>query len=256
MFNNIAIPKNLQDFCKARVEVNKWINEAQDCINHATEAVKGILPYDLPYTASLKESPKRIMQEVDIRLWQRAFDLTGYAQIMDAQAQREFHNTLKTNPPEFNENNIRSIFLSAAQESEAMFKRGIVNVFKYLSNEYKANSKDPFVIGEKCIMRGMFSGWIGYLTLHYGRAADQINDIDRVFKTLDGKQHHPRELETKINEAVKAGNDYEDDYFKIKAFKNGNMHLWFKRRDLLDKVNTIIAEWYGDHALADGTNSM
>ena len=82
------------------------------------------------------------------------------------------------------------------------------------------------------------------------RSEAKINDIDRVFKVLDGKSHIPRSLEMGINGALIDKKIYEDDYYRIKGFKNGNMHIEFKRQDLLDKANLMIHKYYKGRALA------
>jgi predicted RNA methylase len=42
------------------------------------------------------------------------------------------------------------------------------------------------------------------------------------------------------------------DYFRVKAFKNGNLHVWFLRDDLVEKVNQLLADYYGA-ALGDAS---
>src|SRR3546814_919223 len=37
----------------------------------------------------------------------------------------------------------------------------------------------------------------------------------------------------------------ESEFFRAKAFKNGNLHIWFKRDDLVIEVNKLLAEYYG-----------
>jgi hypothetical protein len=47
----------------------------------------------------------------------------------------------------------------------------------------------------------------------------------------------------------------EDEYFLIRSYKNGNAHLWFKRDDLVEKVNKLLGEYYGEvigDAMTDG----
>ena len=75
--------------------------------------------------------------------------------------------------------------------------------------------------------------------------APDWNDVDRVFKTLDGKKYVERSLSCAMNTAFQDGGYYEDEYFAAKAYKNGNLHLRFKRADLVEKVNLIIAKRYG-----------
>ena len=48
-----------------------------------------------------------------------------------------------------------------------------------------------------------------------------------------------------------AQSEHVGDFFRVRIFKNGNAHLWFTRKDLLAKVNKLLAEHYGA-ALGDG----
>ena len=83
--------------------------------------------------------------------------------------------------------------------------------------------------------------------------SEKMNDIDRVMQTLDGNKHQPRSFETAARQTMgKEVNTYEDEYYKLKAFKNGNVHIWFKRLDLLEKLNKVISEYYNGQALASG----
>lgn len=38
----------------------------------------------------------------------------------------------------------------------------------------------------------------------------------------------------------------ESEFFKVCVYKNGNAHVWFKRDDLVEKVNKLLADYYGE----------
>lgn len=248
---DLVIPKNLQDFCAMRVTVATFLCQAAKLLQDADEALETVYRYGLPREAKPSNSVEESLREIDQCLWDEAFDLTGFKQVMDSEALRDFRASLKKDTPEFNENNVRSIFFSAAADAENMFARGLVNVFLDLSKIHKTNSKSPFKVNRKAIMGYMVSNnYMGGLCLRCGRSSDQINDIDRVFKLLDNKKHLPRELESAINGAFKENNLFENEYYKIRGFRNGNLHIEFKREDLLDKANTVISQYYDGKALA------
>lgn len=104
------------------------------------------------------------------------------------------------------------------------------------------------------ILEYMFeTRWRGGLELRHCSYRDPgayMNDLDRVFRIIDGKDHQPHALQNAINTAMADGNIYEDGYFHVKGFRNGNMHLKFKRTDLLDKANRMIGDYYNGNALA------
>lgn len=246
----IAIPKNLKDYCATRDKVLAMINQAYQLLKAAEKDCNELAHHIFPYEAYTREDFNTAKKSLDKRLWRVAFDKTGFLQIMDAEQKRKFDSDVEKNTPEFTVDNIKSIFLSVAQDADMMFARGLVNVFLRLSKHHVTNNKEPFKIGKKAITGYAFSpSWAGGIQLNY-HFNERINDIDRVFKSLDGKKHNPRELETAINGAMKHGNIYEDEYFHIKGFKNGNMHIMFKRDDLLDKANKIIHDYYNGKGLA------
>src|SRR5699024_3041272 len=148
--------------------------------------------------------------------------------------------------PEFNESNIRSNFVDMATRAETIFQRGIVNVFRHLSPDYKRHSDRPFEVPHRVILNGACRPSFGRgMTVSYGPHAAEINDIDRVFKVLDGEKHVARSLQSALDDCWRDEPEYEDDYYKARCHKNGNVHMTFKRADLLTKANDLIAEYYG-----------
>lgn len=253
---NLALPTTLPDLLKARDDALRLIADARRLTEMAEEALG---PYGralMPSGAKLAEDDKRIRAEMDSRMWRRAFDLTGLRQLMDEQAVTEFEKSLCPAPPEFTMDNIRATFIELHQGAEDMFRRGVFNVFRWLSDSYRTNEKEPFRIGRKVVMTCMVGlAMRTGLSIRYDRAASKLNDIDRVIQTLDGKRFEPRTLEVAMNVAFAKREVFENDYFRAKAFRNGNLHLEFKRLDLLDKVNEEIAAYYGDGALPDACNA-
>lgn len=253
IFTNLAVPSTLTDLLDARDEALRLIADARRLTEMAKATLEKHGPYLMPRGGQLPEDDKRIRAELDCSMWRRAFDMTGFKQLMDAQAVAEFEHSLSPRPPEFTEANIRATFIDLRINACSMFRRGVVNVFRYLSDDYRTNASEPFRIGRKVVMSWMVApSFKRGLQIRYGGSADRLNDLDRVFQTLDGKPFLPRSLESAMNGAFEAGSIFESDYYRAKAFKNGNLHLEFKRLDLLDKVNEEIAEFYADGCLADG----
>lgn len=250
---NVAIPSTLFDLLTARDDALRLIADARKTIEMARDLLAVCGPYLMPRGAQMPEDDKRIRAELDSSMWRRALDLTGFKQLMDAEAVASFEKSLHPAPPEFTEATIRATFIDLRLNAETMFRRGVFNVFRYLSDDYRTNQKEPFKIGRKVVMTWMISpSFRRGLGIRHG-AADKLNDMDRVFKTLDNKPFTPRSLESEMELAFNDRLVFENDYYRAKAFQNGNMHMEFKRPDLLDKVNEQIAAYYGDNVLADAT---
>lgn len=252
----IAIPITLTQRCEARTQAIKRVEEAFRLLGEGEQLLREQGTLGLPYDAKPRDSLAAVTARIDRDLWRVAFEQTGLMQIMDAQARAEFERDLDKSPPAFTEANVRSVLLMVHQQADELFVRGLVNVFSRLSGHYRSNS--AFKLARKVVLERMvtkhwndryveINGWVG------GRytAADELNDMDRVFHLLDRKAHTPRRLEDGMNAAFQAGEVYQDEYFRARAFKKGTLHLWFLREDLLDRANRMIADYFDGRAVPD-----
>lgn len=209
---------------------------------------------------------------IDVSVWSHVIEAAGIEQLMDTQAKNELRDQMKYVPertgrngeiinqdeidkmlPPVSTENIYATLERFQGDAEMIFRRGIVNVFTKLDRRFR--SHDGFKVGSRmiidCLMRSS-----SHL---YGDRADMLTDVERTFLVLDGKSakasyagivasinrenpgsyFHPAQFEV------------VSDYFKVRIFKNGNAHLWFKRKDLVKKVNEILADHYGE-VIGDG----
>lgn len=249
-WTQLSLPVSLNDLLDARDQAIRLHKDARRLNEQARETLSAVGSYLMPHGGEFRDSLERALIELDRSMWRRAFDLTGFTQLMDAEAVAEFERSLSPKPPEFTDATIRATFIDLHQKAGHMFRRGIVNVFRYLSDDYKTNAKEPFRIGRKCVMSWMVGpSFKRGLQIKIG-SGDKLNDIDRIIKTVDGKQFKPRELEYAMNVAFERGEAYECDYYRAKGFKNGNLHIEFKRDDLLELMNEQIAIYYGENVLS------
>lgn len=255
----LALPTTLTDLLQARQDALRLMEDSRRILQKAEDVLAPYGKLLMPHGAQPRESLDKVRQELDCRMWRRAMDLTGFRQLMDAEEVKRFDSSLEKTPPEFNDDNIRATFVELQLRSEEMFRRGVFNVFRGLSDAYRTNAAEPFRIGTKVIMKSMvrpaFRRGLCVNDSMGNYAGNKVDDIDRVVKTLDGKPFSSRALECAMNVAFEKREVYEDEYFRAKGFMNGNMHLEFKRLDLLDKVNEQIADYYAYNALADGRNA-
>lgn len=252
----VALPTSLNDLLTARQDAMRLIEGSHRTLQMAEEVLAPFGHNLMPFEAQLRESLDRIRKELDGRMWRRAMDLTGFMQLMDAEEVKKFENSLFPSPAEFTDANVRATFVDLQIRSEEMFRRGVFNVFRHLSDDYRRNRAEPFRIGSSIVMRSMvrpsFRRGLCISDSMNSYASNTLNDIDRVVKTLDKQRFVPRSLEFAMNEVFENRGVYEDEYYRAKSFKNGNLHLEFKRLDLLDLLNEQIADYYTYNALADG----
>lgn len=248
----LAKLKNLEDIQESRDNALRKYAIILTIFEEIEQELESIANYSFPYDCKPKSDIKEFTRKIDRRLWQTAFDLTGFSKYMDEQARNEFSSSLEFEPPAFTVENIKSIFLSAAQDSEKMFNRGVAKIFRHLSDDHRTNEDQYFSIGKKFIAEWMFTfSWNCDLVC---RREATWNDLDRVVKICAGKEFHSRELETKLNAHLKEngpGSVYEDDFYRIKGYKKGTAHIELKKQETIDAINECIAKHYGVN-IADG----
>lgn len=200
----------------------------------------------------LMEKPATAMKVItcnlDRSIWRDLMKKSGTLSIMDAQAREQWCNRLeKDDIPAISEENIFSTFEQLHQSKNDVFERGVINVFKGLSWDFKTNS--PFKFDKKIIVVGLVKCDRWGFGLSGGRQRDRLADLERMLVILDGKPipdnraDVTRRLDDHIHEN-RSSQQYEDEWFKIKYFQKGTAHITFKRAELVDKLNDIIARHY------------
>jgi predicted RNA methylase len=209
---------------------------------------------------------RSLTRELDRSAWQALLDLTGGGELMDRQAKEEWRASLK-DPAPFTPENCKATFAHLWGNRRELFLRGIANTFSRLDRRFR--SHDGFKIGARLIIDGGLD--TDYSAPHWKayERRDTFEDVERLLYELDGKPYPSRvdkarredgeewpalasEAVTKLSRAnlpeVVTG-----PYFRVRVFKNGNLHIWFEREDLLREVNRLLAEYYGE-AIGDGHN--
>lgn len=253
IYKQIAEQQNVEDYEASCEKMINMIEQAYQLLAAAKEIEQQSIPNSLASELDIKlPSIERVKHQIWRQAWRQAFDKTGLSQMMDRQAIADFDKALAKEPPEFTEANVRATFIEMSSKADKMFQRGVVDVFRNLAGRYRTHSNEPFKIPQKIIMRYMVSPVMRNFSIQHGMASDRVNDIDRVIKTLDGKRHEPRALEAEMNRQWCHADVFENEYYIAKPHKNNNLHLTFKRQDLLDRMNDLISDYYGSHTLAGG----
>ncbi|HDH0696982.1 TPA: DUF4942 domain-containing protein [Klebsiella aerogenes] len=191
---------------------------------------------------------KAITQNIDRSIWKDLMNKSGMLALMDAQARNEWYNSLeKEDIPAVSEENILSTFEQLHLNKGEVFERGVINVFKGLSWDYRTNS--PCKFGAKIIVCGLvkFDRW-GF-GLSWGWQRDRLTDLERMLMLLDGKPvpDNRADVTRRLGDHIHSNrhsNRYEDEMFTIKYFQKGTAHITFKQPELVDKLNDIIARHY------------
>lgn len=184
-------------------------------------------------------------RETDRAIWTHILRTSNLETLMDKTARDEFHQSLEDDPPPATADNIFATTQQLMISADDIFKRGIAVAFANLDRRFR--SHDGFKIGSRIILNHCFDDFGSWN--HYRKYDATLSDIERVFTVLNGDQFHGSHLVVSLRDAIGYNNrtgEVETQFFKAVVYKNGNLHLWFKRDDLVTRVNQLIGEFYGE----------
>lgn len=197
-----------------------------------------------------------LVRSIDQGAWSYLMKESGLMTFMDAKARTEWAQQLSEpgKIPEFTKENVEATFAALYAARAEMFGRGVIQCFKNLSWDYRTHQ--PFRFGKRIIVERLFSyagkGTQGASRVSYFRA-NELDDLIRVFHVLDGRPEpdHRQGMYHVLDRASAVGNEWEGEYMHVRWFKKGTGHVTFKRLDLIDRLNEILAKHYPG-ALPDG----
>jgi predicted RNA methylase len=168
---------------------------------------------------------------------------------MDKSAKDGLRQQLLREPPEVTVGNVLATLEQFLSDAGMIFRRGLATVFSELDRRFR--SHDGWKIGSRVILDHAFNEFGTWS--YYRNQRDALQDIERVFHVLDEKAMPPSYMGiVGAIESSREGSwgsprqsEASSDYFTARCFKNGNLHLWFKRDDLLEQVNRLLGEYYG-----------
>lgn len=282
---NLPIPRATVEQVESwRNQALELYQQALVAISAASEAMKvadataqlfgGVNNYSYHHAQELEEffnsvslpDPDRFMRTArkltNIAAWSFIIDKTDLERLMDKEAKEQLRGQMDYVPergqlitdeenakslPEFEAGTVYATLQQFVADSGTIFKRGIANVFSKLDRRFR--SHDGFKIGSRIILEYAFDRDSGHL--NWGHIRDQLIDIERVFAVLDNRPDSSFRSALYALDNDRRGfrptqSETETEYFRIKGYKNGNAHLWFTRDDLTEKVNLLLADWYGE----------
>ncbi|MGX2042327.1 DUF4942 domain-containing protein (plasmid) [Methylocaldum sp. MU1018] len=202
-----------------------------------------------PY-ANRSEAEACMIRTVDAEAWKYLMNESGLRTFMDAAAREKWDKQIAEGDiPELTTGNVKATFGQLYNARGDMFERGVLECFRRLSWDYRTNQ--PFKFGKRIIVSYLFTNG----TPNH-RVTDELDDLMRVFHVLDGKPEadHRQGMYSLIWTAwrERRESEVENDYLSVKWFKKGTGHVIFKRLDLVDQMNRILAKHYPG-ALADAS---
>lgn len=179
--------------------------------------------YDSWLTEKADKAMSAVTRNIDSSIWRDLMLKSGMMALMDAQARDQWHKNLEEGDlPAISEANILSTFEQLHLNKMDVFERGIINVFKALSWDYKTNS--PCSFGKKIIINNLVTHNRWGFSLNWGWRRDQLADLERMLFLLDGKPipDNRGDIFTRLMEHIRddpAKDVYEDEFFRIRYFQ-------------------------------------
>ncbi len=120
-----------------------------------------------------------ITRNIDRSIWRDLMLKSGMLTLMDAEARSQWAKNLEGGDlPAISEANILSTFEQLHHNKQDVFERGIINVFKGLSWDYKTNN--PCYFGKKIIFNNLVKHDRWGFSLNWGWRRDQLADLERM----------------------------------------------------------------------------
>ncbi len=256
---DLALTKTVYDIC--------------DQYNKAGEIIKKIYELEAEALALLKDAfgeqgymqaigtdrygagpgYQNVMKYNQKQAWKYIIEKTGIRRLMSIKQADEMHRKLEKGEdmPELTPDNVLSILASMTENAPKFLEEAIQEVYEYLRpsggrSTYKTNQKSARAgLSEKVILpwavEAKWSG--GGYHVNYHRSVN-LMAVDRVFHALDGQlfegKGYAGPLVDAINSTEGTGSG-ETEYFRFTCYKNQNLHLEFKRPDLVARFNQIAA---------------
>jgi hypothetical protein len=258
----------LRHACFGKAGVNNYSYEQAGEVKRFLEVIQP-LPHD--------EFMRTAKKLAAVMVWAGLIEHTELERLMDKEAKDKLRQQMRYVPepargrrelitdqeidrglPPITPENIYATLETFRRDAGQIFRRGVANVFSALDRRFRSHG--GFKLGT--YGKGKYGGRVvlthaidSWGNLRSGGTADTIADIERTFAVLDGDPGGGGSYA--LASAIRSEGDrcglhcpfqflIETQYFLVRGYKNQSLHLWFKRKDLIEKVNQILAEWYGE----------
>jgi len=238
-----------------RDAVLERIQQAVDLLREADATAKEIGPYCTPWNfrGDIEDAVhwyerhgiNNLRRELDRGVWRVLLNISGLRELMDREAREKFEKELRDDPPPVTGKTVGATFRALYQDRDEIFRRSVCAIAQRLSRNYQSNQ--GALLNKKIVLAGAFCEhrWGGWN--HWSKRDSDVRDLDRVFRILDGASTDTQgqDVADALSHARRVAGDgraaFENDYMAFQVYRNGNLHITFKRLDLLKKANRIIA---------------
>lgn len=185
----------------------------------------------------------RAVEKMKRKAWSVIVERLELRRAMSIKAFSELEKTLEHEElPAITEENVTAFAQRFAQDLPTMLREAVQEVFEWLRphhSEYKRNSE--YEVPHRVILQNVVEpGWRGGLRVNHYRQQNLVA-LENVFNALAGNGAIAKAYQSQLQTAIDSSptGTGETDLFRFRACKNRNLHLEFKRLDLLARFNRI-----------------
>lgn len=198
--------------------------------------------------SEIDDEPKHALDSLKQGAWKALVERLELRRMMSTTRWEQLRKQLEK-PDELPEVTVENVNAWGSEQIAAlptMLTESVQEVFEWLrpcNNEYKRNSQ--YEVPKSVVLKyAVDLGWNGSYAVHHDRTWQMFVALESVLNALDGKgqiaKQHKSQLQIAIEECgVGTKNRGETPLFKFACYRNKNLHLTFKRLDLLKRFNEV-----------------
>ncbi|QYG04038.1 DUF4942 domain-containing protein [Massilia sp. NP310] len=172
----------------------------------------------------------------DAKAWDHLMHESGMLSFMSAKDVEDWGQKIqKREIPALTMDSIKATFSELHAKRKQMMNDGIEQLYRALSWSHKTNS--PVAFGKKIILQGR-NDW------PCNRNRAHVDDVIRFMHVMDGKPQPDHRDNFSMFSDFQPSSAFQSDYVSVVGFQNGNLHVYFKRPDLVAKMNAVLASRY------------
>lgn len=202
--------------------------------------------------------------------WTSVFEQMEFDRWLDSkQRERFMRDVQRDSTIPFTAENIKATLQNVFASRNRLFDESVANVFDELCRHAVENGEGParpasvrsegwktndnYKVNKRLIFPwGVELDFSGHLHAHsYGSGSSAVvcSDLDRILCVLDGKPFAECYTVGRAIERANPGELIDSQYFEIRGYKKGTLHLKWKREDLWERFNQTAAagkKWLGE----------
>lgn len=201
-----------------------------------------------------------VLEKIQRKAWRHLIELSGIRKVLSVKRAEELDKKLEHDKlDEINHENVTGMLALLAGQGKDFAGEAVKEVYEYLrpgaySSKYKTNQANArWRLGKKIILSNAIEHSYGSVPfrVNYYRH-DMFRALDKVFRLLDGRGDLINDTSyiSPLIDAINTSDSGEGqtDYFSFVCYGNGNLHLVFKRLDLVAMLNKVAG---GSYVLPD-----